>query len=74
MAHPDFVAGRLSTHFMDRLLVLDRAEAGARRRTVALIAAALDAYEQAGRRTPPPAPVGPNPWVQSGRPSARRAR
>jgi acetyl-CoA carboxylase biotin carboxylase subunit len=74
MAHPDFVAGRLSTHFMDRLLVLDRAEAGARRRTVALIAAALDAYEQAGRRTPPPAPAGPSPWVQSGRPGARRAR
>jgi acetyl/propionyl-CoA carboxylase alpha subunit len=74
MAHPDFVAGRLSTHFMERLLVLDRAEAGARRRTMALIAAALDAYEQAGRRAPQAAPPGGSPWAQSGRPGARPVR
>jgi acetyl-CoA carboxylase biotin carboxylase subunit len=67
MRHPDFAAGRLSTHFLDRLLLSDRAEAGGRRRTVALAAAALAAWEQAGRRAPLP-PAAPNPWKQSGRP------
>jgi acetyl-CoA carboxylase biotin carboxylase subunit len=52
MTHPDFVAGRLSTRFMDRLLVHDRPEAAGRHRTVALIAASLAAYDRAGRQTP----------------------
>jgi len=68
MRDPDFLAARLSTHFVDRLLREDRAEAGGRRRTVALIAAALSAYEQAGRRDPRPAGEAPSPWKQSGRP------
>ena len=71
MAHADFQAGRLSTAFIDRLMLADRPEAGGRRRTVALIAAALAAYEQVGRRAPLPTPPV-SPWTQSGRPGARR--
>jgi len=65
---PDFVAGRLSTHFVDRLLRSDRAEAAGRRRSLALIAATLQAYEQAGARPPAPPASGTSPWKQSGRP------
>jgi acetyl-CoA carboxylase, biotin carboxylase subunit len=72
MRHPDFVAGRLSTHFMDRLMAQDRAEAAGRRRQVALVAAALAAYERAGRQQPLPSPA-PNPWKQAGRPGGRPA-
>ncbi len=50
--HPDFVAGRLSTGFMERLLAADKPEAAGRHRTIALIAAALTAYERAGRPAP----------------------
>ncbi|HET8577343.1 MAG TPA: acetyl-CoA carboxylase biotin carboxylase subunit [Methylomirabilota bacterium] len=56
MGHPDFVAGHLSTQFVDRLLLHDRPEAAGRHRTVALIAAALAAYDRAGRQTPVGAP------------------
>src|SRR5574337_709188 len=52
MSHPDFLAGRLSTQFMDRLLLHDRPEAAGRHRTVAFIAAALAAYDRAGRQAP----------------------
>jgi acetyl-CoA carboxylase biotin carboxylase subunit len=68
MRAPDFVAGRLSTRFMERLMLSDRPEQAGRRRTVALIAAALTAYEQAGKRAPLPSAPGPSPWKQSGRP------
>jgi len=68
MRHPDFVAGRLSTAFMERFLSVDRAAAAGRRRNVALIAAALAAYEQAGKRAPLPPAAGPSPWAQAGRP------
>ena len=54
---PDFAAGRLSTHFLDRLLDRDRPEAQGRRRNVALIAAALAAYDRAGAQAAPPAPA-----------------
>ncbi|MBI4609386.1 MAG: acetyl-CoA carboxylase biotin carboxylase subunit [Candidatus Rokubacteria bacterium] len=69
MAHPDLVAGRLSTRFLDRLLAGDRPSRAGRRRTVALIAAALAAYERAGRSAPL-VPAPPSPWAMS----ARRAR
>jgi acetyl-CoA carboxylase biotin carboxylase subunit len=73
IAHPDFAAGRLSTGFMERLLAADRAEAGGRQRRIALIAAALTAYERAGR--PGPAPAAPAPsssaWRQALRPGWR---
>src|SRR2546426_398826 len=59
MRDEDFVAGRLSTQFLERLMGVDRPEAAGRRRTVALIAAALAAYDRAGRRAPAPAPPGP---------------
>jgi acetyl-CoA carboxylase biotin carboxylase subunit len=68
IAHADFVAGRLSTGFMDRLLAADRPEAAGRHRTIALIAAALTAYERAGR----PAPAGGSPGAPATTPGAWR--
>ena len=65
------LAGRLSTSFMERLMSADRPEAAGRRRTVALVAAALTAYEQAGKRAPLPPTAGLSPWTQAGRPSRR---
>jgi acetyl-CoA carboxylase biotin carboxylase subunit len=73
IAHPDFVAGRLSTAFMERLLAADALEPAERHRRIALIAAALTAYERAGRPAagaPPPA-AGPGPWRQALRPGWR---
>jgi acetyl-CoA carboxylase biotin carboxylase subunit len=73
IAHPDFVSGRLSTGFMERLLTADRPEAGGRQRRIALIAAALTAYERAGR--PGVASAAPAPsssaWRQALRPDWR---
>ncbi len=63
MASPDFVAGRLSTQFLDRLLGGDRPQADGQERSVALIAAALAAYEGAGRSVLTPAT--PSPWARS---------
>jgi acetyl-CoA carboxylase biotin carboxylase subunit len=68
IAHPDFAAGRLSTGFMDRLLAADRPEAAGRYRKIALIAAALTAYERAGR----PAPAGGSPTAPASTPGAWR--
>jgi acetyl-CoA carboxylase biotin carboxylase subunit len=68
IAHPDFLAGRLSTGFMDRLLAADRPEAAGRHRTIALIAAALTAYEHAGR----PASAGGSPSGPTATPGAWR--
>jgi acetyl-CoA carboxylase, biotin carboxylase subunit len=75
IAHPDFVAGRLSTGFMDRLLAADRPEAAGRHRTIALIAAALTAYERAGHPSAAGSPAGPatmpGAWRQALRPGWR---
>jgi acetyl-CoA carboxylase biotin carboxylase subunit len=68
MRDPDFLAGRLSTHFLDRLMDVDRPEAAGRRRTVALIAAALAAYDRAGRQTAAPPPPATGSWRQATRP------
>ena len=65
MADAEFAAGRLHTGFMERLLAAAPAE-GSRRR-LALVAAALAAYEAAGRRAPAPAGPAPSAWKQSGR-------
>ncbi len=65
MADPDFAAGRLSTHFLDHLMSATRPQVESRRRTVALIAAALAAYEGAGRSVL--TPVKPSPWAMSTR-------
>ena len=74
IAHPDFAAGRLSTAFMERLLAGDRPEAAGRYRRVALIAAALTAYERAGRSTLAPAATAPasSAWRQAVRPGWRQ--
>ncbi|MCI0548385.1 MAG: acetyl-CoA carboxylase biotin carboxylase subunit [Candidatus Rokubacteria bacterium] len=69
LAHPDFLAGRLSTHFLDRLAPAPPAPA---RRAVALIAAALAAYEEARRPAGAPAAAPASAWKQSGRPGRRR--
>jgi acetyl-CoA carboxylase biotin carboxylase subunit len=68
IAHPDFVAGRLSTGFMERLLAADKPEAAGRHRTIALIAAALTAYERSGR----PAAAGSSPSAPAATPGAWR--
>ncbi|MFQ5829419.1 MAG: acetyl-CoA carboxylase biotin carboxylase subunit [Candidatus Methylomirabilia bacterium] len=66
MAHPDFVAGRLSTRFLERWLSAKRPEAAGRHRIVALIAAAAAAYQRAGRiQSSGPASAKPGPWVMS---------
>jgi acetyl-CoA carboxylase biotin carboxylase subunit len=67
MADPDFAAGRLSTHFLDRLLGVEAPPSAGRRRTVALAAAALAAYERAGRASAPTAPPPASAWRQAGR-------
>ncbi len=68
VAHPDFVAGRLSTGFMERLLASDRPEGAGRHRKVALIAAALTAYDRAGRQAPIAPPPTSRGWRQALRP------
>ena len=76
VAHPDFVTGRLSTGFMERLLAADKPEGAGRHRKIALIAAALTAYKRAGR---PASAVGsssgpattPSAWRQALRPGWR---
>jgi acetyl-CoA carboxylase biotin carboxylase subunit len=60
LRHPDFAAGRLSTGLLARIMPTLGPEAG-RHRVVALIAAALTAYERAGRATLSPAPP-PSAW------------
>jgi acetyl-CoA carboxylase, biotin carboxylase subunit len=65
--HPDFAAGRLDTGFMERL---PGGHGSGSRRTEALIAAALEAYERAGRQAAPAAAAGPSPWARAGRPGA----
>jgi acetyl-CoA carboxylase biotin carboxylase subunit len=54
VAHPDFRAGRLSTHLLERILPELAAASGAFA-DVALIAAVLAEYERLGHRTLPPA-------------------
>jgi acetyl/propionyl-CoA carboxylase alpha subunit len=68
VADRDFAEGRLSTAFLDRLIERDRPEAAGQRRTVAVIAAALAAYERADREAPPPAPAAASAWTRMGRP------
>ena len=65
--HPDFAAGRLDTGFMERL---PGGHGSGSRRSVALIAAVLEAYERAGRQAAPAAAQGPSLWARAGRPGA----
>jgi acetyl-CoA carboxylase biotin carboxylase subunit len=72
VADPGFRSGRLSTHFLDGMLDTRRPAAAGQRRTVALIAAALAAYDRAGRQAPLPAPVAAGAWRQAAQPAWRR--
>jgi acetyl-CoA carboxylase, biotin carboxylase subunit len=64
---PDFAAGRLDTHFMERL---PGGRAVGSRRSLAIVAAAIEAYERAGKETPAPVATGMSPWTRAGRPGA----
>jgi acetyl-CoA carboxylase, biotin carboxylase subunit len=59
MRDEEFVAGRLSTHFLDRRMAADPPEAAGNRRTIALIAAAVAAYERTGRQSAAPSAAPP---------------
>ena len=65
LRHPDFAAGRLDTHFMERL---PAGRVDDSRRSVAIIAAVLEAYERAGRPAELPPAQGVSPWARAGRP------
>ena len=65
IGHPDFAAGRIDTHFMERL---PEGHAGDSCRSAAIVAAVLEAYERAGRETPRPPSSGTSPWTRAGRP------
>jgi acetyl-CoA carboxylase, biotin carboxylase subunit len=67
----DFVAGRLSTRFLERLMGVDRPEAAGRRRTVALVAAALAAYDRAGKQTAAASPAV-SAWRQAAWPGWKK--
>jgi acetyl-CoA carboxylase biotin carboxylase subunit len=71
MRDPEFQAGRLSTHYLDRLMHEAGFAGAGRRRRVAIIAAALAANDQAGRRAPAPDGAGLSAWTRSGRPGGR---
>ena len=71
LVDPDFTAGRLSTALLERILREVRPADG-RHRAVALIAAALAAYERAGRALPVPA--SPPAWRQGLGPGWRGGR
>ena len=69
---PDFVAGRLSTAFVERRgeSLVPRPDP-ARRRAV-LVAAALHAARRAEQVRPALVPAEPSPWAQAARPGLRR--
>ena len=73
MQHPDFVAGRLSTAFVERLGDRLVARPDPAQRRAAIVVAALHAYRQAGRvRLVPPAAGSVSPWTLAARPGVRR--
>jgi hypothetical protein len=72
MRHPDFVAGRLSTAFVERVTVPREPSAATPRARAALAAAALHAERAAARRRPVTPPAGASPWAAAGRPGQRR--
>jgi acetyl-CoA carboxylase biotin carboxylase subunit len=71
LGHPDFAAGRIDTHFMERL---PAGPADGSRRSVAIVAAVLAAYERAGRPTELPPAQGVSPWARAGRPGGGGSR
>ncbi|TMQ68908.1 MAG: acetyl-CoA carboxylase biotin carboxylase subunit, partial [Candidatus Eisenbacteria bacterium] len=77
LAHPEFVAGRLSTRFLDDHFRPEALAPDAEATSVALLAAALHAREDRLRVTLP-APNGRRPsgwrWAERRRASARARR
>jgi acetyl-CoA carboxylase biotin carboxylase subunit len=71
MRDEHFVGGRLSTEFLDRLMGGARPEAVGRRRSIALIAAALAAYDRAGTSASLAAQATSGAWRQALRPGGR---
>jgi len=72
MRRPDFVEGRLSTAFVERMFGGEARRGTPAPSRVAVIAAALSAYRQAGEISPSLPVTGPSPWAISTRPGARR--
>jgi acetyl-CoA carboxylase biotin carboxylase subunit len=74
MRDPDFVAGRLSTAFVERRgeSLLPRLEP--RRRRAVLVAAALHAARRIGEAPPPIVPAPPSPWALAARPGRSFSR
>ncbi len=70
--HPDFVAGRLSTAFVERLAGDLVARPDPARRRAVLVAAALGAYRRAEAARPAVLAAGPSPWALAARPGAAR--
>ncbi|PWU17163.1 MAG: acetyl-CoA carboxylase biotin carboxylase subunit [Candidatus Rokuibacteriota bacterium] len=64
----EFAAGQLSTQFLERVLREHRGEASSRRRTVALIAATLAAYDRAGKESLVNTRPGSSAWRLGSRP------
>jgi acetyl-CoA carboxylase biotin carboxylase subunit len=74
IAHDDFRAGRLSTHFLDRVMP-SLAPTEGRFASVAMIAAVLGEYERLGHATLPPARTAAmDGWRLGARPGWRGAR
>jgi len=69
MRHPDFVAGRLSTHFIEAKLKNDPEMLPLRHERTAVIAAALHAYQREQRFSPASAQP-PSAWRFSFRPGS----
>jgi acetyl/propionyl-CoA carboxylase alpha subunit len=72
MDHPEFVAGRLSTAFVERLGPALRPAPDPARARAAVVAAALHAQRRPGERPLVLGTPGPSPWALAGRPGRRR--
>jgi acetyl-CoA carboxylase biotin carboxylase subunit len=71
VAHEEFRAGRLSTHFLDRILPELSAPAG-RFRDIAVIAAVLAEHDRLIQPAPAPVTSGPSAWLLAARQEWRR--
>jgi acetyl-CoA carboxylase biotin carboxylase subunit len=71
MADPGFVAGRLSTAFVERLGAGRRPAPDPARARAAVVAAALHAQRRESARTLVLPAAGPSPWALAGRPGWR---
>ena len=77
LEHPDFVAGRLDTGFVDRTLaagLMEEEPASAEEERAALLGALLEAERMGSAGTAPPRGANGNGWKQAGRQSALHAR